>query len=77
MANEIWKNPIAAMRIKWIQHYNGVKYWKRRAVVSQTIRLTCPIRMHSPISRRCDDGYQHLRNQTIDSCMPHLAQRYS
>ena len=41
MVNEIWKNPIAAMLLKWIQHYNGVKYWRRRAIVVDGSNKTC------------------------------------
>ena len=41
MSNEVWKNPIAAMLLKWIQHYNGVKYWRRRAIVVDGSNKTC------------------------------------
>ena len=41
MANEVWKNPIAALLLKWIQHYNGKKYWRRRAIVVDGSNKTC------------------------------------
>ena len=41
MANELWKNPIAAILLKWIQHYNGEKYWRRRAIVVDGSNKTC------------------------------------
>ena len=41
MANKVWKNPIAAMLLKWIQHYNGEKYWRRRAIVVDGSNNTC------------------------------------
>lgn len=41
MANEVWKSPMAAMLLKWIQHYNGKKYWSRRAVVVDGSNKTC------------------------------------
>ena len=35
------RTPIAAMLLKWIQHYNGVKYWRRRAIVVDGSNKTC------------------------------------
>ena len=41
MASELWKNPIAAILLKGIQHYNGEKYWRRRAIVVDGSNKTC------------------------------------
>ena len=39
--NQIWKNPVAAFLLKWIQHYDGEKYWRRRAIVVDEKNKTC------------------------------------
>ena len=41
MAKELWKNPIAVILLKWIQHYDGEKYWRRRAIVVDENNTTC------------------------------------
>ena len=41
MVNEIWKNPIASLLLKWIQHYDGEKNWRRRAIVVDGSNKTC------------------------------------
>lgn len=41
MSNEVWKIPIAALQLKWIQHYNGVKYLRRREIVVDRNNKTC------------------------------------
>ena len=39
--NQIWKNPVATFLLKWIQHYDGEKYWRRRAIVVDEKNKTC------------------------------------
>lgn len=34
ISKELWKNPIAKFLLHTIQSYNGPKYWKRRAIVT-------------------------------------------
>lgn len=41
MTRELWKNPIAVILLKWIQHYDGEKYWRRRAIVVDENNTTC------------------------------------
>lgn len=38
---ELWKNPIAKILLHHIQSYNGKKYWKRRAIVTNPNDRTC------------------------------------
>lgn len=40
-SKELWKNPIAKFLLHIIQSYDGEKYWKRRAIVTNPNDKTC------------------------------------